>query len=279
MWIATSSGAQTLGATPNATVTGALTVNVDNLSPATQYFVVCRARDEAQNRDTNKVEKSATTSDDATPPTFAGIDTSSFDETNRTLNLTWLAATDDRTAQNQIVYDVYQRVNGANFDFTKPPLVTSAPGATSIDISGLPSNATLGWVVRARDEALNDDNNVVQVNGTTLVSYALDIQPIFSKNCAVVGCHVSGNPTGGMSLSSAVSYGNIVNVTSSYMGLKRIDPTTPIDTSASYLLRKTQTVSAPFAGNPMPAPGTGNSLTDDDKTKLLLWVQQKAPNN
>lgn len=279
VWIALAPGAQALGGQPQATVTGATSVVIPKLTPNTTYHVICRARDENGNRDGNTTEKSAKTSDDATGPTFGGIDTITFDPEARTAKLTWLAATDDRTAPANIVYAVYQRVAGEQYDFEKPLQITGA-NVLSVDISALRSNTSYAWVVRARDEAFNEDANLQEKSGTTNVSYTRDIQPIFVKSCAVVGCHVSALPAGGLSLSTSVAYENIFNVNAGQrpggQTLKRIDPTS---TANSYLLRKTQAVPGQISLNPMPAPGTGNTLSDAEKGALVKWVEQGALKN
>lgn len=278
VWIALASGAQALGAQPTVTVVGATSVVIPQLTPNTTYFVICRARDDNQNRDANTAEKSAKTSDDATAPTFGGIDTLTFDATARTAKLTWLAATDDRTTADKIVYAVYQRVGTNQYDFENPLQVTAANTLT-VDLAGLKTNTVYSWVVRARDEALNEDANLQEKSGTTNVSYATDVLPIFVKNCAVVGCHVSALPAGGMSLSSSVAYEQIVDFPSGQKPpgvTKRIDTTS---TANSYLLRKTGAVAGQIFGNPMPAPGTGNTLSDAEKATLVSWVTQGAPKN
>lgn len=278
VWIALQPGSQALGGQPQATVTGATSVTVPKLTPNTTYYVICRARDENGNRDGNTAEKSAKTSDDATAPTFAGIDAISFDAAARTAKLTWLAATDDRTPAANIAYAVYQRTGLAQYDFERPLQITSA-NVLSVDLTGLKSNTSYAWVVRARDEAFNEDANLQEKSGITNVSYALDVQPIFVKSCAVVGCHISSLPAGGLSLSNAVAYESIVNADASQRPpgvTKRVDPNS---TTTSYLLRKTQAVSGQIFGSPMPAPGTGNTLSDEEKGALLKWVEQGAPKN
>jgi hypothetical protein len=112
------------------------------------------------------------------------------------------------------------------------------------------------------------------------VSYSNDIEPIFVKSCAVVGCHVSALPAGGMSLSTAIAYESIYDVNAGQrpggMTLKRIDPASTAD---SYQLRKTGAVGGTIIGSPMPAPATGNALSEAEKTALFNWVTQGAPKN
>jgi hypothetical protein len=282
VWLASAPGAQALGGQPTATVTGATSVIVPMLTPNTTYYAVCRARDVHGNRDGNNVEKSAKTSDDAMQPTFGGIDVLTFDAVARTAKLTWNAATDDRTTPDKIVYAVYQRVGIDQYDFQKPLQVTAA-NVLTVDISGLKTNTSYAWVVRARDEAFNEDSNLQEKSGVTNVSYVTDVQPIFVKSCAVVGCHVSALPAGGLSLSTAVAYENVVDVNAGQrpggQTLKRVDTASPITLANSYLLRKTGAVAGQIIGSPMPAPGTGNTLTDAEKATLSNWVLQGAPKN
>lgn len=288
VWLATSPGGEVLGGAPTATTVGTTSIVIGSLTPNTTYYAICRARDGLDDRDGNSIEKSAKTSDDATVPTFAGIDTITFDATLRTVQLTWPAATDDRTAADKIVYQVYERRGLDQYDFAKPRITTAA-NVLSVDIADLPSDTALAWVVRARDEALNEDANLQEKGGTTYVSFALDIQPIYTKNCAVVGCHVSALPAGGLSLNAAFAYAQTVSVTAGQRpsdygtdagvtppNIKRIEPFTPDE---SYLLRKTQVVNKPFTLSQMPAPGTGNTLSDADKKRLKSWVEQGAPKN
>lgn len=282
VWIALAPGAQVLGGQPQGTVTGSTSLVITRLTPDTSYFVICRARDENGHRDGNTAEKSAKTSDDATAPTFGGIDAITFDAVGRTAKLTWLAATDDRTTPANMVYAVYQRTGVEPYDFERPIQVTAA-NALTVDIPSLKSNTSYAWVVRARDEAFNEDANLQEKGGTTNVSYLLDVQPIFVRSCAVVGCHVSALPAGGLSLSSSVAYESIVDVDAAQRPggttLARIDTTAPITPANSYLLRKTQAVSGAIVGSPMPAPGSGNTLTDAEKSALVKWVEQGAPKN
>ena len=137
-------------------------------------------------------------------PTFAGINVPAFvgDPAARTATLSWAAATDVATSSDKIVYDVYESQTMGGEDFTKPPAATSAPGALSIALTGLAPNATTYFVVRARDLDGNRDSNVVEASLTTNVSFALNVQPIFSDDCGVVGCHVPGSPTGGLILAA-----------------------------------------------------------------------------
>jgi hypothetical protein len=108
---------------------------------------------------------------DNTPPTFAGLE-SAFACTpgpqrpgqTTPFTLTWKAATDDKTASSQIVYDIYESTTAGAEDFSRPTW-TTPPGVTSFKTPGLPSHGTFYFVVRARDQAGNEDQNRVERPG------------------------------------------------------------------------------------------------------------------
>jgi hypothetical protein len=108
---------------------------------------------------------------DTTPPTFAGIQ-SAFACTpgaqrpgeTTPFTLTWKAATDNVTPSNEIVYDVYESATSGGEDYGQPTW-TTAPGVTTFKTPGLPSHGTFYFVVRARDQAGNEDQNTVERRG------------------------------------------------------------------------------------------------------------------
>ena len=150
---------------PFATVHGADTVVLPSLMTSTTYYFVCRAKDEAGNEDDNTVEVTATTGSNPVPPVFAGI------TCRRSWAIRWVARRRSRgrprsTARRrqQMVYDVYESQTMGGEDFTKPPAVTSSPGALTITLTGLPPNTTTYFIVRARDLDGNRDSNVVEAS-------------------------------------------------------------------------------------------------------------------
>jgi len=93
-----------------------------------------------------------------TPPTFAGI-TSVSPANESVLLVTWAPASDDSTASEAILYHVYvaDSAGGQSFD---TPTLTTAPGASSVQLTGLDSATTYFIVVRAEDgDALEDGNS------------------------------------------------------------------------------------------------------------------------
>ena len=108
---------------------------------------------------------------DTTPPKFAGLQ-SAFACTpgpqrpgqTTPFNLTWEAAVDDVTPPALIVYDVYLATAPGGEDFADPTWTTE-PGATSFRTPGLPSHGSFYFVVRARDQAGNEEANGVERHG------------------------------------------------------------------------------------------------------------------
>jgi CARDB len=108
------------------------------------------------------------------PPVFAGLEAATTclpgpigPPRSSSYRLQWSAAKDDRTPQNEIVYDIYQASSAGGQDFTKPTY-TTAPGATSFSTPGLTSAETWHFVVRARDRDGNRDQNKVERIGENL---------------------------------------------------------------------------------------------------------------
>jgi hypothetical protein len=109
---------------------------------------------------------------DATPPVFAGIKTATActpgpQRPGQTtpFTLTWDPASDNTTPRAEIVYDVYESGTAGGEDFAHPSW-TTAPGVTSFRTPGLPSHGTFYFVVRARDQAGNEDANRVELLGS-----------------------------------------------------------------------------------------------------------------
>jgi len=103
-------------------------------------------------------------------------------------------------------------------------------------------------------------------------SFASDIQPIFTGNCALSGCHAAPGQHG-LILSAGQSYSLLVNVNSVEVpSLMRVRPSLP---DSSYLVNKiegTQTV-----GVRMPA--TGTPLSSSDIQLIRNWITKGAQNN
>lgn len=95
-------------------------------------------------------------SDSQSPPAFAGIATVAA-QGDQAVVLTWVAATDNDTPANQIVYNIYYATSAGDV-FSSTPIVT-LPGATTITISDVFAAQSLFYGVRAVDQGGNTDTN------------------------------------------------------------------------------------------------------------------------
>jgi hypothetical protein len=108
---------------------------------------------------------------DTTPPVFAGLSSAVTctggpvrpGETTP-YHLSWDPAHDNVTPSAGIVYDVFMSSTSGGEDFSDPSW-TTAPGVTNFSTPPLPSIGTLYFVVRARDQAGNEDSNTVERPG------------------------------------------------------------------------------------------------------------------
>jgi hypothetical protein len=281
---------------PFATVKGTDEAVITALAPLTRYYFVCRAKDEAGNEDQNVVEVSATTGKNPTPPTFGGITGFTGDPVAMTATISWVAGTDPHTTSDQLYYDVYEATTSQAERFNLPPLTTSGEGATSIVLPNLTPNATLFFVVRARDMDGNHDSNTVEKSFTTNVSFGTNVQPLLTDDCGVVGCHVPGNPAGGLILAPGFAYAQLVGVPAAetngvLVDGSVIDYVTPGNAGLSFLNVKLNValLNALKAGLPpaqagrlgiqMPAPATGSTLTQDELSTIANWINQGAVQN
>lgn len=114
------------------------------------------------------------------------------------------------------------------------------------------------------------------VTTPALVSFAGDVLPIFTANCALTGCHTGPSPEEGLDLRPGRAFATLVNVTSRECGqFKRVQPGQP---SASYLVFKIVGPPQPcFSGDRMPdgAP----PLSAADQATIQAWIMQGALNN
>jgi hypothetical protein len=131
-----------------------------------------------------------------------------------------------------------------------------------------------GTVACAGDGTGLDDGN----NGGSGVSFAEDIQPIFTNSCAFAGgCHAGASPALGMNLSAGQAYANIVDVASTQVpGLDRIEPGDPDN---SYLIHKVQGTQASVGGSGQRMPRGGTPLSQETIDRIRLWVTQGAQDN
>jgi len=111
------------------------------------------------------------------------------------------------------------------------------------------------------------------VCGAGSVSFASDVQPIFTASCATAGCHKGAMPQEGLNLSTGKAYDAIVNVDAEQCtSRKRVLPGQP---SESYLMDKLLGVDLCF-GTKMPKMGSVDSA---DVETIAIWICAGAPDN
>jgi chitinase len=272
---ANQGGAQSFATPTYVTASGATSYTVDGLPlSATRYFVV-RARDEAGNIDENQVEVSATTPNvgDEDPPTFGGIKSASASGSSA-LSLSWVAATDNVSGPEGILYRVYVSQNAGAQNFAVPTLST-AKGALTALVTGLAASTTYHIVVRAEDGAGNEESNTIELAGTTgaPVTLSAGVQPLFTANCTNAGCHGRVNPKEGLDLRAGKSYSDLVGVPSAQCSNRmRVSAG---NSAASYLVDKLTGTSL-CSGSKMPKSG---SLSPAEIQTVIDWIDLGAPNN
>lgn len=102
---------------------------------------------------------------DADPPVFDGVSEAAVEGETR-VRLLWEPASDDASSEERIAYVVYAATEPGAQDFSAPATV-SPSGASGALISGLTPSTDYYFVVRAVDEAGNEDDNTIEVSAET----------------------------------------------------------------------------------------------------------------
>ncbi len=112
------------------------------------------------------------------------------------------------------------------------------------------------------------------MTGGDQVTLSGDVQPIFTSNCALSGCHAGTNPQQGMNLSVGQTFANVVNVQA--MELSTMNRVTPDEPDNSYLVHKVQGthLNVGGSGNQMPLGRSPLSQTDIDL--IRAWIEAGA---
>jgi len=109
------------------------------------------------------------------------------------------------------------------------------------------------------------------------VCFERDIQPIFTANCALSGCHAGTSPQQGQNLSDGLAYQSIVNVPANERaGLMRVLPSQP---DSSYLVHKVQGTQASVGGSGGQMPLGGTPLSQSQIDLIRAWIAAGAKNN
>lgn len=131
----------------------------------TYYYVVTAVGAAGEGPASSEASASPQAAGDTAAPLFAGLGSATAVSSSQ-IDLAWSAATDDTSPASAIVYEIYQSSSAA-VDFSAPTY-TTAPGATSLAVTGLSAATTYHFAVRARDAAGNRDANSVVQSATTM---------------------------------------------------------------------------------------------------------------
>lgn len=284
IFVATQSGDQDFEDPLLVTSQGQTKAELINLSPDTLYFVVVRARDEAQNTDDNTEELSATTLEltgDTTAPTLGGaVKVARVPSDPTRLLVSWTGQIDDQADVSEIrAHLCIGEDSGdcAGEAFFQGYNATSAWGANSAFVSGLDPRSTYYAAVRLEDVSGNIEAKSTGAEGITATSFVRNVEPILESRCNQ--CH---NYTYG----TLVSAKEDLYVDPTYGELFLVDPTSVVE---SYLIRKLRapdSVGAPFSslspasyyGVRMPSDGS-DFLSAETEQVLIDWIDQGAFSN
>lgn len=227
---------------------------------------------------------------DIVRPTFAGAATA-VNPAKNAIDLTWAAATD----ASAITYEIFLSTTSGLYDMTTPYTTVAAP-STGTTVTGLASNTTFYFRVRARDADGNTDLNVAEVTNKTLVSFSVDVyNGIVQSNCRT--CHTTGQGSTDVPsmnyTSAATTYTSWYNQAIAtvpgrtclpgepHAGAVRVKPGGGAAAIAdSFLYNKVKSKHdgvAPWCGVGMPF--TGGALSTADVQTIYDWIFQGAPNN
>ncbi|MGH7703224.1 MAG: Ig-like domain-containing protein [Gemmatimonadales bacterium] len=159
-------------------------------------------------------------------------------------------------------------ITNASLDvLTAPATLTVQPATGS-----LASGTYTATIPITSPVATNTPQDVTVTFAVTAISFASDVQPIFTASC--IGCHFTGGLAPNLTFGNA--YTAIVNVTSTTVlcgGQIYVVPGSP---STSFLQQKMD--STHNCGGRMP-PGVGQMLPQATRDIIRLWILSGAPNN
>lgn len=179
----TTPGAQDFSAPTFITARGALSYRDSGVAAENTYYYVVRARDEAGNIDANRRQVAVSLDSpapvpDTAAPAFAGAAGATAHGAS-SIAVGWNAAADSVSGPDRIDYLIYRATISGRQDLAAPLAVT-ARGALSFTDSGLSAGTRYFYVVRARDEAGNVDDNTFEVSATTTAQSTDSSPPVFA---------------------------------------------------------------------------------------------------
>ncbi|MBI3848381.1 MAG: chitobiase/beta-hexosaminidase C-terminal domain-containing protein [Planctomycetes bacterium] len=154
---------------------------------------------------------------------------------------------------------------------TVDSLVYSAP----IPITGFTQLAYFGVDTAGNVGAVKSETYAVTSGG--IVHFGADVQPIFTRSCALVSCHTGISPAGAQNLSPGLAYVNIVDVHS--IEVPSLERVNPFQSNRSYLINKILGTAGDVGGVPSRMPLGRTPLSTGEIDTIRRWIDQGAPNN
>lgn len=114
---------------------------------------------------------------------------------------------------------------------------------------------------------------VAQAPAEPQVSFAREIQPIFTANCS---CHMGRFPSENLNLEPGNAFANLVGVRSRQSPLNRVEPGDP---AKSYLIHKLRGTQRSVGGSGARMPFGGRELPAATIQLIERWITQGAQNN
>ena len=135
----------------------------------------------------------------------------------------------------------------------------------------------IGLFLLASVACAGDGTGLDGDDGGDEVTLSGDVQPIFTGNCALPGCHVGSSPAQGMSLGAGQTFSNVVNVQA--IQLSTMNRVTPNQPDNSYLVHKVQDTHMAAGGSGNRMPEGQPPLSQSDIDLIRAWIQAGAQSN
>jgi hypothetical protein len=144
---------------------------------------------------------------------------------------------------------------------------------------GIPADAVIAAAVDACLPGATTTTTTTRPTTTTTttrpISFAAEIQPIFTANCALSFCHAGPFPQADLDLSAGNARASLVDQPSEEcLDLQRVAPGMP---EASYLVFKLRGFGSCFLGEQMPRDAP--PLSASDQAKIARWIREGALGN
>ena len=152
-----------------------------------------------------------------------------------------------------------------------PRIASNIAGA---DMSVFRLTVVVGSAILAGTACAGDGTGLEEfMPGGDQVTLSDDVQPIFTSNCALSGCHVGTNPRRGLNLSVGQTFANVVDVVATQSTINLVTPGQPDN---SYLVHKVQGTHLAVGGSGFQMPLGRSPLTQMEIDLIRAWIAAGA---